>query len=74
MFDVKIQYLQMYASLKKKHEEAKDLLVKALINNNRMQMLNNPVTEDKISSALLHSGLNIPRSYISRSALKVQRD
>ncbi|GAQ79536.1 hypothetical protein KFL_000320340 [Klebsormidium nitens] len=44
---------QMYASLKKKHEEAKDLLVKALINNNRMQMLNNPVTEDKISFALL---------------------
>ncbi|XP_057246997.1 uncharacterized protein At4g18490 isoform X3 [Beta vulgaris subsp. vulgaris] len=34
--------------LKKKHEEAKELLVRALVNNNKLLMLNHPIYEDKI--------------------------
>ncbi|KAK2642200.1 hypothetical protein Ddye_023963 [Dipteronia dyeriana] len=34
--------------LKKKHEEAKELLVRALVNNNYLLMLNHPVYEEKI--------------------------
>ncbi|CAO2816042.1 unnamed protein product [Amaranthus hypochondriacus] len=36
--------------LKKKHEEAKELLVRALVNNNNLLMLNHPVYEQNISS------------------------
>ncbi|CAG7886972.1 unnamed protein product [Brassica rapa] len=35
--------------LKKKHEEAKELLVRAVVNNNKLLMLNHPLHEDKIS-------------------------
>ncbi|XP_057520498.1 uncharacterized protein LOC130800828 isoform X4 [Amaranthus tricolor] len=34
--------------LKRKHEEAKELLVRALVNNNNLLMLNHPVYEEKI--------------------------
>ncbi|XP_010434524.1 PREDICTED: uncharacterized protein At4g18490-like isoform X2 [Camelina sativa] len=34
--------------LKKKHEEAKELLVRAVVNNNKLLMLNHPLYEDKI--------------------------
>ncbi|XP_021749352.1 uncharacterized protein At4g18490-like isoform X2 [Chenopodium quinoa] len=36
--------------LKKKHEEAKELLVRALVNNNNLLMLNHPIYEEKISA------------------------
>ncbi|KAK4857802.1 hypothetical protein QYF36_006493 [Acer negundo] len=35
--------------LKKKHEEAKEVLVRALVNNNNLLMLNHPIYEEKIS-------------------------
>ncbi|CAI9087326.1 OLC1v1021375C2 [Oldenlandia corymbosa var. corymbosa] len=35
--------------LSKKHEEAKELLVRAVVNNNRLLMLNHPIYEEKIS-------------------------
>ncbi|XP_073108832.1 uncharacterized protein At4g18490 isoform X2 [Elaeis guineensis] len=35
--------------LKKKHEEAKELLVRAIVNNNALLMLNHPMFEEKIS-------------------------
>ncbi|KAI3918787.1 hypothetical protein MKX01_042107 [Papaver californicum] len=35
--------------LKKKHEEAKEILVRAIVNNNNLLMLNHPVYEEKIS-------------------------
>ncbi|KAK9265621.1 hypothetical protein L1049_021505 [Liquidambar formosana] len=44
--------------LKKKHEEAKELFVRAIVNNNNLLMLNHPIYEEKISfhfSSLLHS-------------------
>ncbi|XP_056687115.1 uncharacterized protein At4g18490 isoform X4 [Spinacia oleracea] len=34
--------------LKKKHEEAKELLVRALVNNNNLLMLSHPIHEEKI--------------------------
>ncbi|KAI3895518.1 hypothetical protein MKW92_010194 [Papaver armeniacum] len=39
--------------LKKKHEEAKEILVRAIVNNNNLLMLNHPVYEEKISFELL---------------------
>ncbi|KAK6917655.1 hypothetical protein RJ641_018406 [Dillenia turbinata] len=35
--------------LKKKHEEAKELLVRAIVNNNNLLILNHPIYEEKIS-------------------------
>ncbi|PRQ19394.1 hypothetical protein RchiOBHm_Chr7g0216741 [Rosa chinensis] len=35
--------------LKKKHEEAKEMLVRAVVNNNNLLMLNHPIYEAKIS-------------------------
>ncbi|KAF9609961.1 hypothetical protein IFM89_019517 [Coptis chinensis] len=35
--------------LKKKHEEAKELLVRAIVSNNNLLMLNHPIYEEKIS-------------------------
>lgn len=35
--------------LKRKHEEAKELLVRAIVNNNALLMLNHPLFEEKIS-------------------------
>ncbi|KAJ0971839.1 hypothetical protein J5N97_019798 [Dioscorea zingiberensis] len=35
--------------LKKKHEEAKELLVRAVVNNNALLMLNHPMFDEKIS-------------------------
>ncbi|KAF8107568.1 hypothetical protein N665_0119s0033 [Sinapis alba] len=40
-------------TLKKKHEEAKELLVRAVVNNNKLLMLNHPLHEDKISFSFL---------------------
>ncbi|PSR98620.1 hypothetical protein CEY00_Acc25139 [Actinidia chinensis var. chinensis] len=34
--------------LKKKHEEAKEILVRAIVNNNNLLMLNHPIYEEKI--------------------------
>ncbi|XP_024029262.1 LOW QUALITY PROTEIN: uncharacterized protein At4g18490 [Morus notabilis] len=34
--------------LKKKHEEAKEILVRAIVNNNNLLMLNHPISEEKI--------------------------
>ncbi|KAI4306407.1 hypothetical protein L6164_029686 [Bauhinia variegata] len=39
--------------LKRKHEEAKELLVRAIVNNNNLLMLNHPIHEEKISFQLL---------------------
>ncbi|VFQ89068.1 unnamed protein product [Cuscuta campestris] len=35
--------------LRKKHEEAKELLVRCIVNNNKLLMLNHPIHEEKIS-------------------------
>ncbi|KAF5196573.1 hypothetical protein FRX31_013839 [Thalictrum thalictroides] len=35
--------------LKKKHDEAKELLVRAIVNNNNLLMLNHPIYDEKIS-------------------------
>ena len=35
--------------LKKKHEEAKEILVRAVVNNNKLLMLNHSIYEEKIS-------------------------
>lgn len=40
----------MYKMLKKKHEEAKEILVRVIVNNNHMLMLNHPINEQKICS------------------------
>ncbi|KAI3719017.1 hypothetical protein L6452_19904 [Arctium lappa] len=40
--------------LKKKHEEAKDILVRAIVNNNNLLMLNHPIYQDKISFLSFH--------------------
>lgn len=42
--------MQIYNLLKKKHEEAKELIVRAVVNNNNLLMLNHPIYEQKISS------------------------
>ncbi|TKY59179.1 hypothetical protein E2542_SST16259 [Spatholobus suberectus] len=36
--------------LKKKHEEAKELLIRAIVNDNYLLMLNHPIYEEEISS------------------------
>lgn len=36
--------------LKRKHAEAKELAVRAIVNNNMILMLNHPMFEEKISS------------------------
>lgn len=41
--------LQICNMLKKKHEEAKEILVRAVVNNNNLLMLNHPIYEAKIS-------------------------
>lgn len=38
--------------LKKKHDEAKDILVRAIVNNNNLLMINHPMYEAKISFRL----------------------
>ena len=38
--------------LKKKYEEAKEMLVRAVVNNNNLLMLNHPIYEAKISFIL----------------------
>ena len=47
----------MYECLKQKHEEAKDLLLRSLVTNNILRMLDNPMNEEKISFPCLLSGL-----------------
>ncbi|XP_043688829.1 uncharacterized protein At4g18490 isoform X2 [Telopea speciosissima] len=41
--------------LKKKHEEAKEVLVRALVNSNNLLMLNHPIYEEKIRTILRFS-------------------
>ncbi|XP_042490379.1 uncharacterized protein At4g18490 isoform X2 [Macadamia integrifolia] len=45
-------FLQIRNMLKKKHEEAKEVLVRALVNNNNLLMLNHPIYEEKISTVM----------------------
>ncbi|XP_022899013.1 uncharacterized protein At4g18490 isoform X3 [Olea europaea var. sylvestris] len=40
--------------LSKKHEEAKEILVRAIVNNNKLLMLNHPLYEEKISFQLFY--------------------
>lgn len=35
--------------LRKKHDEAKEILVRAIVNNNKLLMLNHPLYDEKIS-------------------------
>ena len=44
--------MQICNMLKKKHEEAKEILVRAIVNNNNLLMVNHPVYEEKISFQL----------------------
>lgn len=41
--------MQMCILMKKKHTEAKELAVRAIVNNNMLLMLNHPMFEEKIS-------------------------
>ena len=41
--------LQICNMLRKKHEEAKEKLVRAIVNNNNLLMLNHPIYDEKIS-------------------------
>ena len=41
--------LQICNMLRKKHEEAKEILVRAIVNNNNLLMLNHPIYGEKIS-------------------------
>nr|POF26753.1 uncharacterized protein CFP56_46022 [Quercus suber] len=41
--------------LRKKHEEAKEILVRATVNNNNLLMLNHPIYDEKISFSLMLS-------------------
>ncbi|KAL0011254.1 hypothetical protein SO802_006362 [Lithocarpus litseifolius] len=45
--------------LRKKHEEAKEILVRAIVNNNNLLMLNHPIYDEKISllSLMLSSSI-----------------
>ncbi|RRT77692.1 hypothetical protein B296_00006179 [Ensete ventricosum] len=45
--------LQLCNMLKKKHDEAKEVLVRAVVNNNKLLMLNHPMIEEKISFVLV---------------------
>jgi hypothetical protein len=45
--------VQMCILLKRKHTEAKELSVRAIVNNNMLLMLNHPMFEEKISFLLL---------------------
>lgn len=47
-----IYFLQLCDILRKKHDEAKELLAQAILNNNKLLMLNNPQFEEKISFKL----------------------
>ena len=48
-FEVTCLSLQICNMLKKKHGDAKELLVRAVVNNNLLLMLNHPIHEEKIS-------------------------
>ncbi|KAI3835986.1 hypothetical protein MKX03_032881 [Papaver bracteatum] len=53
--------------LKKKHEEAKEILVRAIVNNNNLLMLNHPVYEEKISFELfffMNTNMDLPTHII----------
>lgn len=43
--------------LKKKHEEAKELLVRAIVSNNNLLILNHPMFEEKISFKTIASSI-----------------
>jgi len=49
-FPSECDFLQICNMLKKKHEEAKDLLIRAIVNDNNLLMLNHPIYEEEISS------------------------
>lgn len=50
--DYSLLCLQICNMLRKKHEEAKELLVRAVVNNNKLLLLNHPIYEEKISLLL----------------------
>ncbi|XP_071705840.1 uncharacterized protein At4g18490 [Rutidosis leptorrhynchoides] len=47
--------------LKKKHEEAKDVLVRAIVNNSSLLMLNHPIYQDKIRMVQKFSAMLISK-------------
>ncbi|KAF6158322.1 hypothetical protein GIB67_022402 [Kingdonia uniflora] len=47
--------------LKKKHEEAKEILVRAVVNNNNLLMLNHPIHEEKISMVQRFASLKMSK-------------
>ncbi|KAI3847471.1 hypothetical protein MKX03_029565, partial [Papaver bracteatum] len=47
MFNELLCSIQICNMLKKKHEEAKEILVRAIVNNNNLLMLNHPVYEER---------------------------
>lgn len=47
--------------LKKKHDEAKELMVRAVVINNKLLMLNHPMIEEKISFCLYDLFFLVPR-------------
>ncbi|MED6183656.1 hypothetical protein PIB30_039686 [Stylosanthes scabra] len=46
--------------LRKKHEEAKELLVRAIVNDNNLLMLNHPIYDEEISFVLFCSAICFP--------------
>eukprot|EP01018_Ginkgo_biloba_P000909 Gb_07196 [translate_table: standard] len=54
----------MCKMLKKKHEEAKDLLVRAIVNNNLLLMLNHPLHEEKISFQIIFLPSHCSPAYV----------
>lgn len=69
--------------LRKKQDEAKEILVRAFINNNNLLMLNHPIYEEKISfhdiSIFIFFGVFFsfphlkPNSFTSLNIMKVQK-
>ncbi|XP_062081706.1 uncharacterized protein At4g18490 [Humulus lupulus] len=50
--------------LKKKHDEAKEILVRAVVNNNNLLMLNHPLYEEKISFRLTFNCSNVDIGFL----------
>ncbi|XP_020527860.1 uncharacterized protein At4g18490 isoform X2 [Amborella trichopoda] len=55
----------MCSLLKKKHEEAKEVLVQAIVNNNFLLMLNHPIYEEKIHAIQSYANNLLSKEYLS---------
>ncbi|KAL2627445.1 hypothetical protein AAZV13_07G173300 [Glycine max] len=55
---------QICNMLKKKHEEAKELLIRAIVNDNNLLMLNHPIHEEEISSHTFYF-CSFPHSHLN---------